>query len=88
MTEIKYGYNGYRIMLKDDSIIEHLYKRPVGLNTMCRRVVNFIRRNNLKEDVSGYELLNTDPEDEIRMFREETPYGEHWNMELGRKEEE
>lgn len=88
MTEVNFGYNGYRIMLKDDSIIEHLYKKPIGLNAMSRRVVKFVKRHELKEDLSGYELLNMDPEEDIRMYREETPYGEHWRVELGRKEAE
>ena len=82
------GYNGYRIFLNDDSIIEHSYKKPVSLDAISHRIVKFVRKNKLMEDVEGYALLNVDPREELYLWREFTPHGAEWKFTIGRKEEE
>ena len=93
MTKIT-GFIGYRIFLNDlnawDGIttIEHSYKRPVSLDAISHRIVKFVRKYKLMEDVKGYALLNIDPREELYLWRESTPDGAEWKFMFGRKEEE
>ena len=82
------GFIGYRIFLNDDSIIEHTYKRPISLDSMLRRVANFVRQNKMFGDVEGFALLNIDPCEELYLWRELTSHRAEWKFSTGREEKE